>query len=140
MKFKAHALMQGHPEFQVRAKSNPIGFELDAEGSLKLQIGSLTAKIDEIPVTLRIPFLRRGGGMLTVGSIGAFGVHIQPIEAELRPFGVRIGGVLGKDGLECECEGNIGCKTSLDVDGVIPGKVTRVAFDVGEAEEAETEA
>ncbi len=139
MKVKAHAVMQGSPELKLQAKCNPIGFEVTADGSLKLQTGPIAAEIGEIPITLRIPFLRRAGGVRIVGSIGAFGVRVQPIDAELRPISLRIGGTLGKDGLACDLEGRIGCKTEVDLDASIPAKVTRVAFDVAEDELEEAE-
>lgn len=138
MKVKALARMQGNPEFKLHAKCNPIGFEVTADGSLKLQTGPIAAEIGEIPITLRIPFLRRAGGVRIVGSIGAFGVRLLPIDAELRPISLKIGGTLGKDSLACDLEGRIACKTEVDLDASFPAKVTRVAFDVAVAEPEET--
>lgn len=139
MKLKAHALMQGNPEFELKALCNPIGFEVAADGSLKLQTGPIAAEIGEIPITLRIPFLRRAGGVQIVGSIGAFSVRLLPIDAELRSISLKIGGTLGKDRLACNLEGRITCKTEVDLDASIPAKVTRVAFNVAEDEPGESE-
>jgi hypothetical protein len=131
VKIRAHAVMQGDPEIDLRAKTRPVEFEVRADGSLRIATGVIAAEIGEIPVKLRIPFLRRRRNLIAVGSIGGFGIRISPAEAELRPFGVHVAGVLGKDGLDCDLKGRVCCKTEFDLDGVIPGKVTRVAFDVG---------
>lgn len=139
MKLKAHAVMQGNPEFKLQAKCNPIGFEVTADGSLKLQTGPIAAEIGEIPITLRIPFLRRAGGVRIIGSIGPFGVRLQPIDAKLQSISLRIGGTLGKESLACDLEGRIACKTEVDLAASIPAKVTKVAFDVAAAEPEEVE-
>ena len=132
MKFKAHATMQGGPGINLTCKSRALDFDLNAEGALGLTTGTITAEIGEIPVSLRIPFLCRSKP-LVIGSIGGFGIRVTPIEAELRPFGVRVGGVLGREGMECELGGTIACKSAFDVEGEIPGKLT-LGFDVVEEE------
>lgn len=139
MRFKAHAVMAGNPELDLRIQGRPLDFEISADGSFKIAIGRIQARIGEIPIRLRIPFLRRRCAPIAIGSIGGFAISISPAEAELRPFGVRVSGVLGKEGIACNLQGKVGCRTTFDASGEIPGKITRVAFDVedekGKAEE-----
>ena len=137
MRFKSHAVMQGTPELKLRVRSAPISFEVGAEGALKLVIGPITAHVDAVPVTLTIPFLRRGGKPQTIGSIGPFGVHVKPVDAEVRPVEARLAGILGKDGMECDLEGKVGCRTELDVVGTIPGKVAKASLEMVDDEEPE---
>jgi hypothetical protein len=139
VKIKAHAVMAGDPEVELRGKVKPIAFDCSAEGRLKFATGIIAAEIGELPVRLRIPFLRRPAALVVVGSLGPFDIRIHPLEAELGPVTVHASGVAGKEGVEGEVTGKVCCKTTFDVDGVIPGKVTRVAFDVGEQENADVE-
>jgi hypothetical protein len=135
VKFKSHAVMQGSPELKLRARTGPVDFQVGAEGSVKLALGPFTARVDEVPVTLTIPFLRRGGGVRTIGSVGPFSVRVTAVDAEVRPVDVRVAGVVGKDGLDGNLEGKVGCRTELDVEGTIPGKVAKASFEMVEGEE-----
>lgn len=137
MRFKWHAVMQGTPEFKLRVKSAPIAFDVGAEGALKLVIGPITVRVDEVPVTMTIPFLRRGGGLRTIASIGPFVVHVKPVDAEVRPVEARVSGILGKDGMECDLDGKVGCRTELDVAGTVPGKVAKASIEMVDEEEPE---
>ena len=137
MRFKSHAVMQGSPEFKLQVTSSPFAFDVNAEGAVKLALGPISARIDEIPVTLTIPFLRRRGGAQTIGAIGPFRVRLDALDLEVRPFGVRIGGLVGKDGMTCSLEGKIGCRTEFDVDGTIPGKVAKASVELVDERNAE---
>ena len=130
MRFKSHAVMQGSPELKLRCHSAPIAFEVGTEGSVKVFLGPVTAQVEEVPLTLTIPFLRRAGGVQTIGSIGPVAFRLTPVDAEVRPADLRVAGVVGKDGMDCSLEGKVGCKTELDVDGTIPGKVAKASIEM----------
>lgn len=129
MKFQSNAIIAGSPQFQLQVKSNPLAFAVDGEGSLKIATGPITAQVAEIPIAVTIPFLRRGGGVVAAVALGPFGVRLEPIEASVQAFGVRVGGVLGKDGMECNLNGTVTCKMELDVSGDIPLKVVKAGFE-----------
>jgi len=135
MRFKSNAVMQGSPELTLRARTGPVDFQVAADGSVKLAVGPLTARVDEVPVTLTIPFLRRGGGVRTIATVGPFSVRLNAVDVELRPVDARVSGVVGKDGLDGNLEGKIGCRTELDVEGTIPGKVAKASFEMVEGHE-----
>lgn len=136
MKFKSHSVIQGNPQLKLRAKSEPIGFKAGAEGSLKLTVGQIDARVDEIPVNVTIPFLR-GGGVRKVASLGAFGVHIDPFPVAVEAFGVRFDGVLGTEGMDCTLDGSMACKMELDMAGSLPGTVAKAAFELADEEDVE---
>ena len=138
MRFKTHAVIQGTPQFTIRAKHGPFAFEAGAEGTLKIATGAIAGRIDEIPITLAIPFLRRRGGVRTVASIGAFGVQIQPLDVEIRAFGVRCSGVLAKDGTSCGVDGQMACKMDVDLTGTVPGRVTKASIEMAGDDDTET--
>jgi hypothetical protein len=129
--------MEGSPKFRLFARSSPIGFEASADGSAKGLAGPFVARVDEIPFTLRIPFLRRGRGLQTVASIGTFGVRLERFEVEAQAFGVRVGGILAKDVMRCTMGGTVACKTEIDMTGTIPGKVAKVAIQLADEEDVE---
>lgn len=129
MTLETHVVMEGSPEFKLQAKLKPTAFEAGGEGSLKVVTGPITARVEEIPISLTIPFLRRGGGVVMVASIGVFGVRLDPIEAKLQAFGVRFDGVLGKDGMEGSLEGTVACRMELDLAGTLPGRVAEAAIE-----------
>jgi hypothetical protein len=129
--------MEGSPKFRVLARSSPIGFEASADGSVKGLAGPFVARVDEIPLALRIPFLRRRRGLETVGSIGAFRVRVERFEVEAQAFGVRVGGILAKEGMRCTMAGTVACKTEIDMTGTIPGKVAKVAIQLADEDDVE---
>jgi hypothetical protein len=137
VRFRSRAVMQGNPTFRVRTKSGPIAVEVSGEGALRVAAGPVTARIDEIPITLTIPFLRRNGGVQTVASVGGFCVQLERFDVDVPAFGVRVHGVVGKDGMQCTIGGKIGCKTELDLSGTIPGKVARVAIQIADEEDVD---
>ncbi|HYM02054.1 MAG TPA: hypothetical protein VET85_03845 [Stellaceae bacterium] len=130
MTLSAHVTLAGKPEFAVRAKAEPIGFGLAGEGSLECRTGEIGAHVSAIPIRMRIPFLKHHHGEVVVGSIGPFGVRLDPVAVEARAFGVRVDGVLGgEDGIECALEGTVNCRMEIDVTGQVPGKLVKAAIE-----------
>jgi hypothetical protein len=122
--------MQSHPDFRIMTKMHPLDFDFGAEGGLEFMLGSIIARADPIPVTLTIPFLRRR--RQAIGSIGPFGVRLEPVKGTVRTDKFRVGGTLGKEGLGCRMEGDMACETECDVTGTIPGKTGRISFEMGD--------
>lgn len=137
MRFKSHAVVEGCPEFKLRAETGPLTFAADAEGSGKASLGPIDAAVREIPLLLTIPFLRGGRGLRKVGAIGAFGVRIEPFDLAVEGFGVRFDGVLGKEGMACDLHGTMACKLAMDVEGTLPGKIARASLELADGEDVE---
>lgn len=136
MKYKAHATVKSHPDFKVHVKPDPIAFKAGAEGSMKLCVGPINARVGEIPFNLTIPFLP-GGAVQKVASIGAFGVRIGPFDVAVEGFGVRFDGVLGTEGMNCDLTGSMACRMELDLTGTMPCKLARASFELADRDHVE---
>lgn len=135
MKFKTHGSVAGSPQFKIRARSEPIAFKAGAEGSFGLGVGPIDAHVGEIPLKVRIPFLRSGAGVRTVGAIGDFGVRVESFEVSAKGFGVRFDGTLGTEGIACDLDGTVACKMEMDLTGSVPGKVARASLELADGED-----
>ncbi len=119
MKYTAHATVDGAPKFAVRAQSEPIGIKCGVEGSVRARVGPIKARVGRVPIVLAIPFL---GGLQTVGAVGPFDFHTDPVDVEIENFELRCDGVLGSEALTCGLEGDVDCHWKVDVNGNLPGK------------------
>ena len=137
MKFSTHANIKGNPKFTLSAKPGPFKVEADASASLKIASGQIDARLSRVPVAVRIPFLQRPRSV-QIGSVGPFTLRIRPVEIDINPIAVHVGGVIAKDGMACEVRGNVECDMELDLTGSIPGRITKAAVelaaDTGEEE------
>lgn len=124
---KTQLTIAAHPDLNLKVKVAPMAVELNSDGTLGIRIGELEARCDAIPLSLRIPFLRRR--RVVAGSVGPFGVHIKPIEAQLRALDMRLRGILGKDGMEWDLRGIGACKAEIEGSGRIPAKVADAALE-----------
>jgi hypothetical protein len=129
MIFKTHVAVAAHPDLDLRIRTAPLSFEIGGDASFMLATGEIDARFDEIPIAVTIPFLRRRHGRVIAGSIGPFGVHLKPIEAEIRAVGVRVNGVVGKDGTEMDLHGTGACKADIEVSGQLPGRLLKAAVE-----------
>jgi hypothetical protein len=129
VKFSTQAAIRGVPEFSLSAKPGPFTIEADAEGSLTVSTSRIDARVERVPITMQIPFLGRRGA-IQIGAVGPFGVSIQPVELEIRAFGVKCSAVLAKDGMDCRVDGKLTCNLDVDLSGTIPGRVTKAAIEL----------
>ncbi len=137
MKFESHATVEGCPEFKLNMHSEPLAFDVHGEAGFSFKSQPITAQVSAIPINLTIPFLRRHCGIVTVASIRPFGIRIDPIEAEVKAFGVNVNGVLGKDGMDCRLDGTVACKMGIDFDAKMPGRVTKAAIELAAGDDIE---
>ena len=129
MRIKGRGLMVSNPDFRVAAKIDPIPFTASARGKLQAHAGPFQIQVDRIPVAIRIPFLRRRRSLVIIAEIGGFGLNIAPIQAALEEVSVAFGGVLGeKEGLSGKLSGDVGCKTTMEVDGRIHAKGSKLTL------------
>lgn len=134
MKYTAHATVEGAPKFAMRAQSEPIGVKCGLEGSVRARVGPIKARVGRVPIVLAVPFL---GGLQTVGAVGPFDLHTDPIDVEIENFELRCDGVLGSEGLTCGLEGEVDCHWKVDVNGTLPGKVAKASLEFADAEDLE---
>ena len=129
MTFSTRLGISGNPEFDVNLKAAPLTFQLGGEASLALSTQPVSGHVDAIPVRVRVPFLKHDHGYVVAASIGPFGVHLHEIHATVRAFGVEIGGVLGREGIDCDLAGVVRCCMEVDVNGKLPDKVVEAAVN-----------
>jgi hypothetical protein len=127
MGFSTRLGISGNPEFEVNLKAAPLDFQLGGEASLALSSGPISGHVEQIPLRVRVPFMKANHGYVVAASIGPFGVHLHEINATVRAFGVEVGGVLGKDGIDCDMAGVVRCCMEVDVNGKLPAKLVEAA-------------
>jgi hypothetical protein len=128
MGFSTHLEISGNPEFEVKVKAAPLAFQVGGEGSLALSAKPISGHVEQIPIRVRVPFLKHNHGYVVAASIGPFGVHLHEIDATVRAFGVDFGGVIGKEGIDGDLAGGVRCCMQVDVQGKLPGKVVEAAI------------
>jgi hypothetical protein len=114
-----------HPDIHLRVKMSPLEFNVGGEASFALTTGDIRVHFEEIPITLAIPFLPR---RVVAGSIGPFGVHVKPFEAQMRAFGLDAHGVLGTESGEVDIHGTGDCKAQIEISGNLPEQVLKIAL------------
>lgn len=142
MKIKGRGVMVSNPDFRMAAKLQPIPFTASARGKLHAHVGPFQIKVDRIPITVRIPFLRRRRARVVIAEIGGFGLHVTPIHAALEEIAVTFGGVLGdEEGLSGALSGDVGCQTTMEVEGRVHAKGAKLvlALDEGDDDSGESE-
>ena len=128
---KTRIEIAAHPDIHLRVKTQPLEFTLGGEASFALTTGDVRIHFDEIPVTLAIPLL---GRRVAAGSIGPFGVHVKPFEAQLRAFGLDARGVFGSESGEVSVHGTGACRAEIEISGKVPEELLKAALK-REAEE-----
>jgi hypothetical protein len=136
VKFTSHATVQGNPKFEVVAKAEPVGLRAGCEGSVRVRVGEVRGEVGQIPIMLAVPFL---GGTRVLGTVGPFGVRLDPFELSIEECELRFDAVIGPEGLTGGLEGQIGCRMQIDVDGTLPGRVSKAAIEFADADAEEDE-
>lgn len=111
--------LAGHPKLSTRVQMQPFKFEVASSGAVELAVGDVHLRFDEIPIKMRIPFLRR---RVLAGSIGPFGVHMKPVDVRVRASEMVTRGVIGgKDsGVDVRVEG--ACRATIEISESSPRK------------------
>jgi hypothetical protein len=116
MKDSVKISLAGHPDLNVRVKMKPLEFEMGGEASLAVATGDIHLHVAEFPYSMAIPFL---GRRVVMSAYGPFGIHIKPIEAQLKALGVAVRGVVGGEDAGCEIHTHGACKAEVDISGEI---------------------
>ncbi len=115
--------LEGHPALSTHVRMHPFKFEVASSGTVELALGDVHLRFDEIPIQMRIPFLRR---RVLAGSIGPFGVHMKPVDARIRASEMVTRGVIGgeESGVDVRVEG--ACRATIEIsDNARKDKSTR---------------
>jgi hypothetical protein len=102
----------GHPELAARVRMQPFPFEIAGSGAVDVALGEVSLRFSEIPVRLRIPFLRR---RVLAGSVGPFGVRMSPVEARLAVVEAVTRGVFGGEDSEVDLRLDGACRAAVDI-------------------------
>lgn len=130
MKFDLHALMRSHPEFDIQGKLDPVSVDLGLQGALSATIGAISGAVSEIPIRVRIPFLKHGHR--TVASVGGFKVHLRPFDVAVRNASLHAKGTVGAEGIRGAGHVSVKCQTEMDAKGTFVGKAGNVRLDFAE--------
>lgn len=128
MTLNAKVEVHAHPDLKLGVTSGPVDFEIRCDGELKLGLGPIRARVDRIPVFVRIPFLKRNPAGIAAAAVGPFNVHIDAFTADIRAVEVSARGQFGKNGLNCDLEGKGACKFDIDVSAEVPVKAFNAAI------------
>src|SRR5262245_1925493 len=120
MTVNAKVEVHGHPDLKLGVNSGPLDFDIRCDGQLKLGIGPIGARVDRIPLFVRIPFLKRHPATIVAAAVGPFNVHVDHFAADLRAVDGTVRGVLGKNGMRADLEGKGACTLDLDVKTDLP--------------------
>jgi hypothetical protein len=137
MKFKGHARMGSNPSFTVDAKVEPLGFESSLAGAIEGMIGAMAASIGEIPIRLTIPFLKRRGAPPVVATVGGIAVKLRPLSVKVGAESLHMKGILGTKGIEGKVGCQVACRTEMEVEGRVGGKLGSVVLQLGSDDEFE---
>lgn len=131
MKFNTHVAMKSHPGFNVDAQVNPIDFDASVHGTFEATAASISINVDEIPIRLAIPFLKRRKPPV-FASVGGFKMKFSPLQVKVEKATVQLGGTLGTEGIIGKMNGEVDCETEMDVDGNLVGKVGTFSVELGD--------
>lgn len=120
MKFKTRAAMESNPDFYVDANLDSIGLNFSLQGSGEATVDSVSVEVDEVPIRLAIPFLKRRRLPL-FASIGGAKVRLSPFHIKAAGGPIQLEGVLGTDGISSKFNVKVKCKTNLEMDGRLAG-------------------
>jgi hypothetical protein len=122
MKMKIRGAMHGHPSVTLASRFDPVRFSTRLEGGASAGVGEIAVGLNEIPLRLRIPFLKRRHRLLTIGTLGPVRLKFDPLHVSLREISFAAEGVLGgKEGLSVVSEGKMACQTDFHAEGVAGG-------------------
>ncbi len=122
MKVKLRGGMRSNPEVRLASRVEPVRFSTRLEGGASAGVGEISVGLSEIPLRLRIPFLKRRHRLLVIGTVGPVQLKLDPLTLALREMVFGAEGVLGgKEGLSVLSEGRIACETNFHAEGVAGG-------------------
>ncbi len=123
MKFKTRMKMHSTPDFKANVSMEPIGFNTVVKGSFAGALGAIAATVDEVPIRLAIPFLRRKNKLQLIGTIGGFEFKLNPVTIKLDDANVQLDGIFGTKGIRGVMDTKVACETDARMDGSVSGRL-----------------
>ena len=122
MKVKLRGGMRSNPEVRLTSRVEPVRFSTQLKGGASAGVEEISVGLSEIPLRLRIPFLKRRHRLLVIGAVGPVQLKLDPLNVALREMVLGAEGVLGgKEGLSVTSEGKVACETTFHAEGVAGG-------------------
>ena len=114
---KTQGVMRAWPTCKVDAKVKPIAFESSACGTFAVEVSSISAAIDAIPLRMAVPFLKRQRRLPVVSVLGGFKIKLDPLQVKVEGSSLNVKGVLGTKGIESQLNCQVDCKMEFDLEG-----------------------
>ncbi len=114
---KTQGVMRAWPSCKVDAKVKPIAFESSACGTFAVDVSSISAAIDAIPIRMAVPFLKRQRRLPVVSVLGGFKIKLDPLQVKVEGSSLNVKGVLGTKGIESQLNCQVDCKMEFDLEG-----------------------
>jgi hypothetical protein len=133
MKFHANGKLRSHPGFNLTNKVEPFSGSGQIHAGFSAELGEVTLGISEVPIKLRIPFLKRRHAVLIIGTLGPIRIKLDPCKCSLKD--VSVSGevwVGGKEGLVVVSEGKAACETEVKLDGTLCGDLALGKVHLGD--------
>jgi hypothetical protein len=124
MTAKTHISLAGHPDLTLQVKFKPLDFAYTCQGTIAVAMSDVHVHIDEVPVTVAIPFL---GRRVVTSSYGPFNAHLKPFEAQFRVAGFDTRGIVGREGAGMELHGTGACKGDIEFSGKLLDELAKAA-------------
>lgn len=131
MKFKTHGIMQSTPRFKMNARVEPVNFDTRVSGSFDAEVSSISVTIDAVLIRLAIPFMKPRCKLPKIASIGGFKIKLAPFRIKVEEASLHLHGVLGTKGIKGEMDTQVACKTKVEMEGELCGKVGTVELNLG---------
>ena len=134
MNFQAKAHLQSSPGLELVNRLEPFRCSAHVHGRVTAETGAIVVHFAEVPVTLRIPFLKRRSSVITVGAVGPAKLKVDPLTCSLKELDFHCDATVGdKEGLTFFTEGKMHCSSELGVEGVAGGDISLGHIHVGAA-------
>ena len=135
MNFEAHGTMRSSPGVALENHVSPLHCSGRVHGQVSAEVGAISIHLSQIPVTFRIPFLRRSSPIV-VGTIGPAELKVDPFTLSLQEFSLGAEATLGgKEGFTIVTEGKVACATEMSVEGAATGDIGLGALHFGKPPE-----
>jgi hypothetical protein len=136
MKFKAHGGMKSSPGLSMTNTVDPIAVKSAIQGSVTAEVGAIGIGLSEVPVRLRVPFLKRKAHLQVIGTVGGMHIKIDPFSLSIKEMSLNIGGLLGdRDGITLTTEAHVDCSTEMHAEGTASGEIGIGSIKLGDEDE-----
>jgi hypothetical protein len=134
MNFQAKAQIHSSPGVELVNRLAPFRCSAHVHGQVSAETGAIIVHLAEIPVAVRIPFLKRRAALITIGTAGPAKLKVDPITCSLKELSFHCDATVGdKEGLTLVTEGKMQCSSELGVEGVAGGDISLGSIHVGTA-------